>query len=66
MFDKCFAVFSYYFALRCFFGGAGCSYGPGLRGTVFTVTYMIAYVGSAYLVRYTEGATLLAMVQVRG
>ena len=56
--------FSYWFALRCFFGQAGCDYSPGLRGTIFIVMYALSYVGGGLLLRYAEGATYLAIVQV--
>lgn len=57
--------FSYKFALSCFFGGSGCDYVPGLRGVVFIVMYMISYIGGGLLLRYAEGATYLAVVNVR-
>ncbi|XP_048586541.1 uncharacterized protein LOC5518915 [Nematostella vectensis] len=50
------------FGFRCFFGGAGCNGVPGTRGTVFVVTYTISYIGGGFLLRYAEGATLLAIV----
>ena len=55
---------SYKFALSCFFGGSGCDYVPGLRGMVFIVMYMISYIGGGLLLRYAEGATYLAVVNV--
>ena len=57
-------VYSYKFAIQCFFGSAGCDYVPGLRGTVFIAMYVISYIGSGLLIRYDEGATYLAVVQV--
>lgn len=57
--------YSFLFGLRCLFGGVGCGYSPGLRGCAFIISYMVSYVGGVYLVRYTEGATFLAIVQVR-
>lgn len=57
-------VYSYKFAVQCFFGYAGCDYVPGLRGSVFIAMYVISYVGSGLLIRYDEGATYLAVVQV--
>ena len=56
--------FSYKFAIQCFFGYAGCDYVPGLRGSVFIAMYVISYLGSGLLIRYDEGATYLAVVQV--
>ena len=57
-------VSSYWFAIQCFFGYAGCNYLPGIRGTVFIVMYVISYIGGGLLIRYAEGATYLAVVQV--
>ena len=59
-----YSLSSYWFAIQCFFGHAGCNYLPGLRGTAFIVMYVISYVGSGLLIRYDEGATYLAVVQV--
>ena len=56
--------FSYWFALQCFFGRATCDYFPGLLGTVFIFMYVLTYIGSGLLLRYAEGATYLAVVQV--
>ncbi|EDV24073.1 Crt-like protein 1 [Trichoplax sp. H2] len=53
---------SYAFGLSCFFGGSGCSAAPGLRGTSFILFYIINYIGGSLLMRYAEGATLLAIV----
>ena len=55
---------SYWFALQCFFGQAGCDYRAGLRGSVFIGMYVVSYIGSGLMLRYTEGATYLAIVQV--
>ena len=55
---------SYWFSLQCFFGGATCDYVPGLRGFMFIFTYLLAYIGGGLLLRYSEGATYLAIVQV--
>jgi len=49
----------------CFFGGDGCNYVPGLRGVIFIAMYVVSYVGGGLLLRYAEGATYLAVVQVR-
>ena len=57
--------FSYKFAILCFFGGEGCNYVPGLRGVVFIAMYVLSYIGGGLLLRYAEGATYLAVVQVR-
>ena len=59
-----YSLSSYWFAIQCFLGHAGCNYLPGLRGTAFIVMYVISYVGSGFLIRYDEGATYLAVVQV--
>ena len=59
-----FVAFSYKFAVQCFFGSADCDYVPGLRGSVFIAMYVISYIGSGLLIRYDEGATYLAVVQV--
>ena len=56
--------YSYWFSLKCFFGGATCDYVPGLRGFFFIFMYLLAYIGSGLLLRYAEGATYLAVVQV--
>ena len=55
---------SYWFGLQCFFGHAGCDYSPGLRGVVFIGMYILSYIGGGLLIRYAEGATYLAIVQV--
>ena len=55
---------SYKYGLSCFFGGSGCTYVPGLRGTVFITMYTISYIGGGLLLRYAEGATYLAVVNV--
>ena len=57
-------IHSYKFAIQCFFGYAGCDYLPGLRGSIFIAMYVISYIGSGLLIRYAEGATYLAVVQV--
>lgn len=56
--------YSYKFALQCFFGGANCGYQPGLMGTIFISMYVMSYMGMGLLLRYSEGATYLAVVQV--
>ena len=58
-------LFSYWFAIQCFFGQAGCSYTPGLRGVAFIAMYVVSYIAGGLLIRYAEGATYLAIVQVR-
>ena len=57
---------SYRFALQCFFGGGDCGYQPGLVGGLFIILYVVSYVGGGLLLRYAEGATYLAIVQVGG
>lgn len=59
-----FSNYSYWYALQCFFGQAGCDYRAGLRGSIFIGMYVVSYVGSGLMLRYTEGATYLAVVQV--
>lgn len=54
---------SYWFALKCFFGGAGCGSSAGIRGTVFISMYILSYISQGLLIRYAEGATFLAIVQ---
>ena len=58
-------VCSWWSALQCFFGGAGCSETPGLRGTLYIATHIISHIAGANLLRHAEGATLLAIVTVR-
>jgi len=53
---------SYWFGLRCFFGGANCSPATGMRGMAFIAMYIMSYYGAANLLRYAEGATWLAIV----
>jgi hypothetical protein len=55
---------NYQYALYCFFGGRGCNYVPGLRGVVFIAMYVLSYIGGGLLLRYAEGATYLAVVNV--
>lgn len=50
------------FGFQCVFGGAGCSWGPGGLGFLFITAYIMTVGGSALLLRYSEGATLLAIV----
>ena len=57
-------IFSWWFGLRCFFGGAGCSATSGTRGAIFVTMYVISFVGGGNLLRYDEGATWLAIVAV--
>ncbi len=64
MFLSLFTYCSYWFAIQCFFGGAGCSYVPGLRGVAFIAMYVVSYLGGGLLIRYAEGAAYLAIVQV--
>ena len=55
---------SYWFSIKCFFGQETCDLTPGLRGSTFIIMYVISYIGSGLLLRYAEGATYLAIVQV--
>ncbi|XP_028395878.1 uncharacterized protein LOC114519903 [Dendronephthya gigantea] len=50
------------FGFKCFFGGAGCNSKCGVRGAMFIVMYTISYIGGGNLMRFSEGATLLAIV----
>ena len=56
--------YSWWFALQCMFGGAGCSASPGVCGFLFILGYIMTVSASALLLRYAEGATLLAIVTV--
>ena len=58
-------LFSWWYGIQCFFGGAGCNSSSGIRGTVFILMYVLSYVGGANLLRHAEGATWLAIVTVR-
>ncbi|XP_068731350.1 crt homolog 3-like [Montipora capricornis] len=53
---------NWWYGIQCFFGGAGCSATPGIRGAMFILMYVISYVGGANLLRHAEGATWLAIV----
>ena len=55
---------SWKFGLLCVFGKAGCSWTPGGLAFLFITGYIMAVFGSALLLRYAEGATLLAIVMV--
>lgn len=50
------------YGVSCFFGGEGCSAESGLRGSIFIGMYVLSYIGTGLLLRYAEGATLLAIV----
>jgi len=50
------------FGFQCVFGGAGCSGTPGGLAFLFITGYIMTVCGSALLLRYSEGATLLAIV----
>lgn len=52
------------FGVQCVFGGAGCSWTPGVLTAVFIAGYIMTVCGCALLLRYSEGATLLAIVTV--
>ena len=58
-------VCSWWYGIQCFFGGAGCSTTPGVRGAVFILMHVIYRVCAANLMRHAEGATCLAIVAVR-
>lgn len=53
---------NWWYGVQCFFGGAGCSATPGIRGAMFILMYVISYVGGGNLLRHAEGATWLAIV----
>ncbi|KAK3733361.1 hypothetical protein QZH41_013687 [Actinostola sp. cb2023] len=55
---------NFYFGLRCFFGYAGCSFYPALYGTLYILSFIGYFVGSACLLRYSEGATYVAIVSL--
>eukprot|EP00731_Ephydatia_muelleri_P015989 Em0009g413a len=42
---------SYWFSVKCFFGGAGCNSSAGVRGTVFIAMYVLSYVAQGLLIR---------------
>ena len=46
------------------FGGEGCSWTPGVLALLFITGYIMVVCGCALLLRYSEGATLLAIVMV--
>ncbi|KAL9954563.1 hypothetical protein ACROYT_G042119 [Oculina patagonica] len=50
------------FGFQCVFGGAGCSWAPGVLAFLFITGYIMTVCGCALLLRYSEGATLLAIV----
>ena len=58
-------VCSWWYGFQCFFGGAGCSATPGVRGAMYILMHGIANVGGVNLIRHAEGATWLAIVMVR-
>ncbi|XP_065830444.1 crt homolog 2-like [Oscarella lobularis] len=53
---------NYYFGLSCFFGGDNCGPTTGGRGTLFIFFYVVSYLGDGLLLRYSDGATFLAIV----
>ena len=57
-------LYSWTFGFQCVFGGAGCSHWPGGLAFLFISSYIMKVCGSALLLRYSEGATLLAIVHV--
>lgn len=50
------------FGIQCIFGGVGCSWSPGVLAFLFITGYIMVVCGCALLLRYSEGATLLAIV----
>ena len=46
------------------FGRAGCSWTPAVLAFLFIAGYIMTVCGCALLLRYSEGATLLAIVTV--
>ena len=50
--------------MKCVFGGAGCSWTPPICAFLFITSYLLTVCGTALLLRYSEGATLLAIVLV--
>ena len=58
-------ICSWWFGAQCFFGAAGCDSTCGIRGTMVIFMYVCAYVGTANLLRHTEGATWASIVLVR-
>ena len=57
-------LFSWIFGIQCIFGGVGCSWSPGVLAFLFITGYIMVVCGCALLLRYSEGATLLAIVMV--
>uniref|UniRef100_A0A1I8F620 G_PROTEIN_RECEP_F1_2 domain-containing protein n=1 Tax=Macrostomum lignano TaxID=282301 RepID=A0A1I8F620_9PLAT len=53
---------SWRFGVSCFFGGDGCPADSGVRGAMFIGMYTVSYIGGGLMLRYAEGATLLAVV----
>jgi hypothetical protein len=53
---------NYWFGVKCFFGGGGCGSSSGLRGTLFIAFYVVSYIGGGLLLRHSDGATFLAIV----
>ncbi|KXJ25716.1 Crt-like 1 [Exaiptasia diaphana] len=58
--EKVFLNFVYGF--QCVFGSAGCSHYPALYGWLFIACFVCYWLGSGCLLRYSEGATFLAIV----
>ncbi|XP_068681598.1 uncharacterized protein [Montipora foliosa] len=55
-------VDNWMFGVKCVFGGAGCSWTPPICAFLFITSYLLTVCGTALLLRYSEGATLLAIV----
>lgn len=56
------SVGNIWFGFQCFFGGAGCDSSSGSRGTVYISMHLVNHMAAAFLLRYDEGATWLAIV----
>ncbi|XP_062501559.1 uncharacterized protein LOC134178690 [Corticium candelabrum] len=53
---------NYWYGIKCFFGYGGCDYSSGLRGSLFVGFYVVAYIGGGLLLRFSDGATFMAIV----
>lgn len=58
-------LFSWIFGVKCFFGFAGCSSSAGTAGMLYIAMHILSHLTAGLLMRFSEGATLLAIVQVR-
>ena len=59
-----FYFFSWFYGFQCFFGGAGCDGIFGFYGTLCLFMMITNYIAMSNLTRYSEGATLVALVSV--